>query len=33
MDPVAALGVIGNTELTEIATQVRARMERVLSAL
>ena len=33
MDPVAALGVIGNSELTEIANQVRARMERVLDAL
>ena len=33
MDPVAALGVIGNTELTEIAAQVRARMKRVLAAL
>jgi uncharacterized protein (DUF302 family) len=33
MDPVAALGVIGNTELNEIAVQVRAKMERVLAAL
>ena len=33
MDPVAALGVIGNVGLTEIAAQVRARMERVLNAL
>ncbi len=33
MDPVAALGVIGNPELSEIAGQVRARMERVLAAL
>ncbi len=33
MDPVAALGVIGNAALTEIATQVRARMERVLAIL
>lgn len=33
MDPVAALGVIGNAELTEIAAQVRSRMERVLAAL
>jgi len=33
MDPVAALGVIGNQELTEIAVQVRSRMERVLAAL
>ncbi|GAC1472488.1 MAG: DUF302 domain-containing protein [Desulfuromonadaceae bacterium] len=33
MDPVAALGVIGNAELTEIAVQVRDRMEHVLAAL
>jgi uncharacterized protein (DUF302 family) len=33
MDPVAALGVIGNAELTEIARQVRAKMERVLNLL
>jgi uncharacterized protein (DUF302 family) len=33
MDPVAALGVIGNAELTDIATQVRIRMERVLAAI
>jgi uncharacterized protein (DUF302 family) len=33
MDPVAALGVIGNAELSEIAAQVRAKMERVLAAL
>lgn len=33
MDPVAALGVIGNVELSAIATQVRTRMERVLAAL
>ncbi len=33
MDAVAALGVIGNTELTAVATQVRIRMERVLAAL
>jgi uncharacterized protein (DUF302 family) len=33
MDPVAALGVIGNSELTEIAAQVRAKMERVLAAV
>ena len=33
MDPVAALGVVGNAELTEIAGQVRAKMERVLAAL
>lgn len=33
MNPVAALGVIGNNELTEIARLVRAKMERVLAAL
>ncbi len=33
MDPVAALGVIGNAELTEIAAQVRVKMERVLAFL
>ena len=33
MDPVAALGVIGNAGLTEIAAQVRDRMKRVLAAL
>ena len=33
MDPVASLGVIGNVELTEIAAQVRARLERVLASL
>ena len=33
MDPVATLGVIGNAELSEIAAQVRAKMERVLAAL
>jgi len=33
MDPVAALGVIGNAGLTEIAAQVRVKMERVLTAL
>jgi len=33
MDPVAALGVIGNAALTEIAVQVRAKMERVLASL
>ena len=33
MDPVAALGVIGNAGLTDIATQVRIRMERVLAAI
>lgn len=33
MDPVATLGVIGNSGLSEIAAQVRAKMERVLGAL
>jgi uncharacterized protein (DUF302 family) len=33
MDPVAALGVIGNNELTTLAGQVKAKMERVLAAL
>lgn len=33
MDPVAALSVIGNPELTELARTVRAKMERVLTAL
>lgn len=33
MDPVAALGVIGNAGLTEIAAQVLTRMERVLAAI
>jgi len=33
MDPVAALGMIGNAELTEIASEVRRKMERVLAAL
>jgi hypothetical protein len=33
MDPVATLSVIGNPELTELATTVRGKMERVLAAL
>jgi uncharacterized protein (DUF302 family) len=33
MDPVAALGVIGNPGLSAIAAQVRSRMERVLAAI
>lgn len=33
MDPVAALSVIGNPELTELAGRVKEKMERVLSAL
>ena len=33
MDPVAALSVIGNPALTELARTVRGKMERVLAAL
>ncbi len=33
MDPVAALSVIGNRELTELVRTVRGKMERVLAAL
>jgi len=33
MDPVAALSLIGNPEITDIATMVRQKMERVLSLL
>jgi uncharacterized protein (DUF302 family) len=33
MDPVAALGIVDNAKLGEVAAQVRARMERVLDAL
>uniref|UniRef100_A0A831TWW4 DUF302 domain-containing protein n=1 Tax=Geobacter metallireducens TaxID=28232 RepID=A0A831TWW4_GEOME len=33
MDPVAALGMIGNSELTAVAGEVRKKLERVLSAL
>jgi uncharacterized protein (DUF302 family) len=33
MDPVAALSLIGNPEITEVATLVNQKMERVLSAL
>ncbi len=33
MDPVAALGIIDNAKLGEVAAQVRARMERVVDAL
>jgi uncharacterized protein (DUF302 family) len=33
MDPVAALGIIDNAKLGEVAAQVRARMVRVLDAL
>lgn len=33
MDPVAALGVIGNSDLTGLAATVRKKMERMLAAL
>lgn len=33
MDPVAALSVIGNPEMTELAKKVAEKMERVLAAL
>lgn len=33
MDPVAALGMIGNRELTEMAKTVRGKMEKVLDNL
>ena len=33
MDPVAARGIIGNEELTEIAVTVRQKMQRMLAAL
>jgi uncharacterized protein (DUF302 family) len=33
MDPVAALSVIGNPEITEVAQQVAEKMQRVLTAL
>ena len=33
MDPVATLGVIGNAELSDIAGQVRERMDRFLAAV
>lgn len=33
MDPVAALSMIGNPEITEIADQVAEKMQRVLAAL
>ena len=33
MDPAAAMQAIGNAKLDEIASDVRARMERVLSKL
>ncbi len=33
MDPVGAMGMIGNPVLTEIATDVKARLDRVLAKL
>lgn len=33
MDPVAALGMIGNPEMTEMARSVRGMLERVLAAV
>ena len=33
MDPVGAMAMIGNPTLTEIATEVRGRLERVLAKL
>ncbi len=33
MDPVAALGLIGNPQVAELAGTVRAKLERVLAAL
>lgn len=33
MDPVAALSLIGNDEVTGLATQVKEKMQRVLAAL
>jgi uncharacterized protein (DUF302 family) len=33
MDPVAALSLIGNPEVSGLATQVKQKMEHVLSAL
>ena len=33
MDPVAALGVIGNPALNDLAAKVREKMERMLAAL
>jgi uncharacterized protein (DUF302 family) len=33
MDPVAALSVIGNPELNELAGKVKEKMERMLKAL
>lgn len=33
MDPVGAMGMIGNTTLTEIATEVKGRLDRVFAKL
>jgi uncharacterized protein (DUF302 family) len=33
MDPVAALGMIGNPEMTEMAKTVSAKLQKVLAAL
>ncbi len=33
MDPEAALGIIGNPELTELAKTVKEKLERVIEAL
>jgi len=33
MDPVGAMGIIGNPVLTEIATDVKGRLDRVMSKL
>lgn len=33
MDPVAALSLIGNPEISQLAGKVREKMERVLSVL
>ena len=33
MDPVGALGMIGNPELTAVAVKVKEKMEKVLTAL
>jgi uncharacterized protein (DUF302 family) len=33
MDPVAALGMIGNPEMTEMAKTVAAKLQKVLAAL
>jgi uncharacterized protein (DUF302 family) len=33
IDPIAAMGVVGNTELESIAEQVNAKLRRVISSL